>query len=86
MKRIITSNFPKIGKYIHPTRLRQIIETSSSQRLSLEDQQIISADQKHTSKVAKIHYKKLRSREVAVTAKNCMEKMKTFSLRDVAPA
>ena len=47
-----------IGKHINPTRYRQIIETESSKKLTLEEQNIISEDQKHSSKVAKIFYKK----------------------------
>lgn len=73
--------FEAIGKYIHPTRLRQIIETSSGKLLSLEEQQIISEDQKHSSKVAKIHYKKLRSREIALKGKTCMIKLQNMSCR-----
>ena len=72
--------FEAIGKYIHPTRLRQIIETSSGQHLTVEEQQIISEDQKHSSKVAKIHYKKLRSRDIARKAKKCMEKISNCSV------
>ena len=62
-----------IGKYINPTRLRQIIETESAERLDHNNQQIISEDQKHTSRVAKVFYKKQKSQEVAVKAKNCMK-------------
>ena len=72
--------FEAIGKYIHPTRLRQIIETPSGQHLTVEEQQIISEDQKHSSKVAKIHYKKLRSRDIARKAKKCMEKISNCSV------
>ena len=64
-----------IGKYINPTRYRQIIETESSERLTLEEQQYISEDQKHSSKVAKIFYKKKQSRKVAIEGKKCMDKM-----------
>ena len=46
-----------IGKYINPTRYRQIIETESSERLTTEEQRFISEDQKHSSQVAKIFYK-----------------------------
>eukprot|EP00111_Clytia_hemisphaerica_P013746 TCONS_00040445-protein len=38
-----------IGKYIHPTRYRQIVETTSADRLSRSQQEIISEDQKHSS-------------------------------------
>ena len=64
-----------IGKHINPTRYRQIIETESSERLNLEEQHFITEDQKHSSTVAKIHYKKTQSRIVAVEGRKCMEKM-----------
>lgn len=64
-----------IGKYINPTRYRQIIETESSERLSREEQEFISEDQKHSSTVAKIFYKKKKSRKVAIEGKKCMDKM-----------
>ena len=57
--------YQAIGKYINPTRYRQIIETESAENLTVEEQAIVSLDQKHTSNVAKVHYQKLRSREVA---------------------
>ena len=40
--------YQAIGKYIHPSRYRQIIETESAKMLSLEDQNNCSLDQKHT--------------------------------------
>ena len=64
-----------IGKYIHPTRYRQIVETTSADRLTRAEQETISEDQKHSSTVAKIHYKKKQSRNVALEGKRCMEKM-----------
>jgi len=64
-----------IGKYINPTRYRQIVETESSERLSLQEQQYVSEDQKHSSKVAQIFYKKKHSRKVAIEGKKCIEKM-----------
>ena len=64
-----------IGKYINPTRFRQIIETESSEKLSLKEQQLLSEDQKHSSNVAKVHYKKLRSRDVSIRAKSFLQKM-----------
>ena len=64
-----------IGKYIHPTRYRQIVETTSADRLSRSEQEIISEDQKHSSDVAKVHYKKKQSRIVATQGQKCMEKM-----------
>ena len=64
-----------IGKYINPTRYRQIIETESGEKLSRQEQEIISEDQKHSSTVAKIFYKKKQSRTVAIEGKKCMDKM-----------
>ena len=63
------------GKYVNPTRYRQIIETASSEFLSPQEQDAISLDQKHTSNVAKVHYQKKRSRRVAEKAMDCMEKL-----------
>ena len=67
--------FQAIGKYIHPTRYRQIIETESSSRLASEEQKILSLDQKHTSEVAKVHYQKHQSRVIAEKGKELMEKL-----------
>ena len=69
--------YDAIGKYVHPTRLRQIIETDSAKYLSMEQQAIISEDQKHSSHVAKVHYKKLRSRDVAIKAKAALATLTT---------
>ena len=71
-----------IGKYVHPTRFRQIVETSSSERLTPQDQEIVTADQKHRSNVARLSYKKKLSREVATKGKECMEKMLGTSLTE----
>ena len=67
--------FDAIGKYIHPTRYRQIVETESLNQLTSEEQRILSEDQKHSSAVAKVHYQKRRSREVAVKAHECLQKL-----------
>ncbi|XP_078378573.1 uncharacterized protein LOC144661640 [Oculina patagonica] len=67
--------FDAIGKYIHPTRYRQIVETQSLNLLTSTEQQILSEDQKHSSAVAKVHYQKQRSREVAVKAHECLQKL-----------
>ena len=64
-----------IGKYIHPTRYRQIVETQSLNQLSSEEQRILSEDQKHSSAVAKVHYQKQRSREVALKGHECLQKL-----------
>ena len=62
--------FEAIGKYIHPTRYRQIIETQSAEFLLPKEQKWISEDQKHSSNVARVHYQKKRSR-----GRKCMEKL-----------
>ena len=67
--------FDAIGKYIHPTRYRQIVETQSLNQLTSEEQRILSEDQKHSSAVAKVHYHKQRSREVAVKGHECLQKL-----------
>ena len=64
-----------IGKYINPTRYRQIVETESANRLTSDEQSVISQDQKHSSAVAQRCYKKRLSREIATKGKQCMEKM-----------
>ena len=64
-----------IKKYINPTRYRQIIETESSTRLTLAEQEIISKDQKHSSDVAKRFYRKHLSRDIATRGKTCIEEM-----------
>ena len=63
-----------IGKYINPTRYRQIIETESWTRLTLTEQEIISKDQKNSSDVAKRFYRKHLSRDVATKGKKYIEK------------
>ena len=67
--------FEAIGKYIHPTRYRQIIETQSCEILLPSEQKWISEDQKHSSNVARVHYQKKRSREVAMRGRWCMQKL-----------
>ena len=67
--------FQAIGKYVHPTRYRQILETESSKHLSPDEQSQLSMDQKHTSRVAKVHYKKMESRKVALNGQKCMQKL-----------
>ena len=64
---------PCIGKYIYPTRYRQIIETESNHILTAEERQWITEDQKHSSRVAKVHYRKRRSRDVALRGNNCLK-------------
>ena len=67
--------FDAIGKYIHPTRYRQIVETQSLNQLTSEEQRFLSEDQKHSSAVAKVHYQKQRSREVALKGHECLQKL-----------
>ena len=66
--------FNATGKYVHPTRYRQIVETASTRHLSSTVQSTIPEDQKHSSAVAKLHYQKQRSREVASKAHKCLRK------------
>ena len=67
--------YQAIGKYIHPTRYKQIVETESAKKLCLEDQKNISLDQKHSSQVARIYYQKNSSRRVAVDRQISMRKL-----------
>ena len=67
--------FDATGKYVHPTRYRQIVETASCKQLSSSAQSTISEDQKHSSVVARVHYQKQRSREVASKAHKCLEEL-----------
>ena len=67
--------FDATGKYVHPTRCRQIVETASSRTLSSRAQDAISEDQKHSSVVARVHYQKRRSREVASKAHAFLERL-----------
>ena len=71
--------FLAIGKYIKPTRYRQIIETESAEKLTIDEQTCLSEDQKDMSNVAKIHYQKLRSENIAMKAKSCLEKLQDSS-------
>ena len=68
--------YEAIGRYVHPTRYRQIIETESADVLSLEEQELISQDQKYTLNVARIHYRKKRSRVVAEKGNHCIKKLR----------
>ena len=67
--------FLAIGKHINPTRYRQIIKTESAEKLTLDQQTCLSEDQKNTSNVAKIQYQKLRSENIAMKARSCLEKL-----------
>ena len=67
--------FDAIGKYIHPTRYRQIVETQTLDALNDKEHRLLCEDQKHSSVVAKVHYQKRRSREIAVKAHECLQKL-----------
>ena len=67
--------FDVVGKYIHPTRYRQIVETQSLNELTSEEQRILSEDQKRSSAVAKVHCQEQRSREVALKGQECLQKL-----------
>ena len=67
--------FDAIGKYIHPTRYRQIVDTQSLDALNDKEHRLLCEDQIHSSVVAKVHYQKRRSREVAVKAHECLQKL-----------
>ena len=71
--------FLAIGKWINPTRYRQIIETESAEKLTVEEQAFLSEDEKHTSNVAKIHYQKIKSENIAMKAKWCLGKLQDSS-------
>ena len=66
--------FQAIGKCIHLTRYRQIIETQSYDVLP-KKQKWMSEDQKHSSNVARVDYQKKRSCEVAERGRLCMSKL-----------
>ena len=67
--------FLAMGKYINPTRYKQIIETERDGKLTLGEQTCLSEDRKHTSNVAKILYQKLRSENIAMKTKSYLEKL-----------
>jgi hypothetical protein len=64
-----------IEKYVNPTRYRQIIESESAERLTPDEMNAVSKDQKHSSYVAKRIYQKKLSRAVAAQGRSCMEKI-----------
>lgn len=67
--------FDATGKYFHPTRYRQIVETASCRNLSSSALNTISEDQEHSSVVARVHFQKQRSREVAGKAHEFLERL-----------
>ena len=64
-----------LGQHITPTRYRQIVESESVDKLSKEQQEIISKDQKHSSYIARRSYQKKLSREVAVEGVAAMREL-----------
>ena len=66
--------YDAIGKYIHPTSYLQIAETECSDILDLDKQQWVKEDQKYSSKVAKTHYQKKCSRDIADKGQSCLKK------------
>ena len=53
-----------------------VIETESCENLELEECTWISEDQMHSLQVAKMHYRKQRSREVALKGQSCLKKLR----------
>ena len=45
-------------------------------KLDLEGQRVVSEDQTHSSNVARVHYQKLRSRDVALRGRTSMKKLR----------
>ena len=58
------------------------MEIESALRLSSDEQSLVSCDQKYTSQVARKHYQKLASRDVAVKARHCVDKLKDESVSE----
>lgn len=58
-----------IGVSIHITRIRQILETYSKERLSKEDQEAVSGAMAHSSRVARTNYQKEAARDKARRAR-----------------
>ena len=61
-----------IGKFINPTRYRQIIETESDDKLDSKQQAALTLDQRHSSNVAKRYYVKKSSRQTSLAGAECM--------------
>ena len=64
---------------MNPTQYMQIIETKNAEKLTVDEQTCFREDQEQTSKVAKKHYQKLRSENIAVKVKSCLEKLQDSS-------
>ena len=67
--------YQAIGKYIHPTRYSQIIETESAKGCHLKIKKNISLDQKHSSQVARIYCQKNTLWRVAVDGQISMKRL-----------
>ena len=67
--------FSAIGKTVHPTRYRMIVETESAAKLNPEEREMLSKDQRHSSLVAKRVYQKRLSRHVAQDGLSCIKKL-----------
>ena len=67
--------FDAIGKYIHPTRYRQIVEMQSLDALNDNEHRVLCEDQKHSSVVAKVHYQKRRSRKLTLKVSSVFKKL-----------
>ena len=69
--------FDAIGnKRLIPLAVDKLFETKSSETLEVHEQEWVSEDQKHSSKVARLHYRKKTSRDVAKKGQNCLKKLK----------
>ena len=67
--------YQAVRKYINPSCYRQIIETESIEKPDITEQENVSEehvseDQKHNPAVAKMHYLKRKSEDIAVEAKD----------------
>ncbi|CAH3165112.1 unnamed protein product, partial [Porites evermanni] len=67
--------FDATGRYVPPTRYRQIVETASCRQLSSSAHSTIFEDEKNSSVDARVHYQKQRSRKVASKAHEYLEQL-----------
>ena len=58
-----------------PCVIAKSLKCRVSNELTSEEQRILSEDQTHSSAVAKVHYQKQRSREVALKGHECLQKL-----------
>ena len=66
--------FDTVGKYIHPTRYRQIVETQSLNQLTSREQRLLEEDKKRLSR-GQSSLSKAEACEVAVKAHECLQKL-----------